>query len=233
MHLAKPALMAVILLGGSIAVLHAALAPGGKARSVAITAAAGALSIDATEVTVGQYKACVDAGVCHADDIAVQPDSPCNYGTPARADQPMNCVSWTDADAYCRFTGERLCKEDEWFAACRGPNLQDYPYGKAYVAGACKAKPRTGTGVAVADERTEKVGASPGCEGGYPGLWDMAGNVAEWVDSCNGDYCHFYGGAFLENDPVADFASCKRVCAGNQKSFRSSTIGFRCCKDAR
>ena len=59
----------------------------------------------------------------------------------------------------------------------------------------------------------------------------MAGNVSEWVDDCKDTYCHFYGGAYLTNEPLDTFASCKQVCAGNQKTFRSSTLGFRCCYD--
>lgn len=190
----------------------------------------GKVWIDPYEITVSQFKACVDAGACRMEEVTVQADSPCNYDAPDRGDHPMNCVSWRGADAYCRFRGERLCKEEEWFAGCRGPEQRDYPYGTTYVENACNAIPREG--VDVATQRTAPVGGAEGCEGGYPGLWDMVGNVSEWVDSCDGDYCHFYGGAFLENDPPGDFASCKRMCAGNQKSFRSSTIGFRCCADS-
>jgi formylglycine-generating enzyme required for sulfatase activity len=204
-----------------------------RTRQVAVTVAKESgqaqVYVDPYEITVAQYKTCMDAGACKADDVTVQADSPCNYGAPERGDHPMNCVSWNGADAYCRFTGAHLCKEEEWFAGCRGPSGQDYPYGASYVEGACRAEPREG--LSIAEIRTAPVGGSPGCEGGYPGLWDMAGNVSEWVDSCTGDYCHFYGGAFLENDPAGDFASCKRMCAGNQKVFRSSTVGFRCCSD--
>ena len=198
--------------------------------SVAAPAAPAQVHVDPYEITVAQFKTCMDAGACKAEDITVQADSPCNYDASDRGDHPMNCVSWSGADAYCRFTGARLCKEEEWFAGCRGPSGRDYPYGDSYVAGACRAEPREGLNIA--EMRTSPVGDNAGCEGGYPGLWDMAGNVSEWVDSCTGDYCHFYGGAFLENDPAGEFASCKRMCAGNQKSFRSSTVGFRCCSDA-
>ncbi len=59
----------------------------------------------------------------------------------------------------------------------------------------------------------------------------MAGNVAEWVDSCKESYCKFRGGAYLTNDPIDLFAGCGGVCAGNQKDFTSGTVGVRCCRD--
>src|SRR5262249_48717104 len=109
MRFAKPTLLTLIILHIAVA---SATQPSRatanvQAPAVAVTASPSPVSIDATEVPAGRYKACVDAGLCHADTAST--DSPCNYGNPARADHPMNCVSWTEADAYCRFAGERLC----------------------------------------------------------------------------------------------------------------------------
>jgi formylglycine-generating enzyme required for sulfatase activity len=105
----------------------------------------------------------------------------------------------------------------------------DYPYGSGFDASACNIG---GADVPAAERGTTPVASVASCQGGYPGLYDMVGNVSEWLDACQGDYCHFYGGAFLDNEPLADFGSCKRFCAGNKKPFRSATIGFRCCHDA-
>lgn len=184
--------------------------------------------IDPHEVTVAAFKTCVDAGVCTSDHFISKPGTTCNYGAAGREDHPMNCVDHHASAAYCQRAGGRLCQQEDWFAGCRGPANQDYPYGDTYQAGACNAVAR---GPTTTDRGTSPVGAYTTCEGGYAGLYDMVGNVSEWVDPCKGDYCHFYGGAFLDNEPVESFSSCKRFCAGNQRSFRSATIGFRCCYD--
>jgi formylglycine-generating enzyme required for sulfatase activity len=186
--------------------------------------------IDAREVTVSAYKDCVMAGACTAEHITSPAERPCNYDAPDRGDHPMNCVDWLGAEQYCQWSGGRLCRDTEWFSACRGPSNTDYPYGSSYQAGACNSATRGNVPV-------EQMGTTPAaslssCEGGYPGLYDIVGNVSEWVDACKGDYCKFYGGGYLNNDPIEDFASCKQFCAGNQRTFKSATIGFRCCHDS-
>jgi hypothetical protein len=184
-------------------------------------------SIGSDEVTVGRFRACVKAGACKSAGFLADTGHPCNWMVEDRDDHPMNCVDWFGASAFCKFDGGRLCKADEWFAACRGPDDRDYPYGARFDRGACLAQP----GPAKIEMGTEPVGSRKTCEGGTPGVHDMAGNVSEWVDECKDSYCHFYGGSYLANEPLEDFASCKHVCAGNQKTLKSSTLGFRCCYD--
>jgi hypothetical protein len=40
-----------------------------------------------------------------------------------------------------------------------------------------------------------------------------------------------FAGAFLTNEPLEDFSSCKHICGGNQRTFSSATVGIRCCYD--
>jgi formylglycine-generating enzyme required for sulfatase activity len=203
--------------------------PAARPTTVAVPVGSGTTWVDADEVTVEAFGACVAAGACSMDHVTVIPDSTCNYEVKGRETHPMNCVSWQGAEQYCRFAGARLCKAEEWFSACRGPADQDFPYGAAHDSAACNVTAQVGP---IGQVTTMPVGSAPGCEGGYPGLHDMVGNVSEWLDSCTGDYCKFYGGAFITNEPLEDFASCKQICAGNKKDFRSSTLGIRCCRDA-
>lgn len=181
--------------------------------------------VDRWEVTAGRFAACVAAGRCRAADVDA--GGVCTYNNPAKAEHPINCVTHYGAAAFCAYAGGRLCKEDEWFAACRGPEGRDYPYGAQYEPSRCN-----GAGGEDVRGETAPVGGFPGCRSGTDGPFDMVGNVAEWVDSCDGDYCHFYGGAYRTNAPADLFLSCKRFCAGNQKSLKSATVGFRCCRDA-
>jgi formylglycine-generating enzyme required for sulfatase activity len=186
-----------------------------------------AFSIIATEVTVSQFRACVEAGAC--DPATTSPH--CNYGKPGLDDHPINCVAYSGAEQYCAFVDGRVCTEEEWLAACRGGDGRAFPYGSTFDLEACNARPR-GTTVEDRELKTAAVGSHARCEGGLPGLFDMAGNVAEWVNACKGTYCKFRGAGYLSNDPVDRFAGCNGVCSGNDKSLQSGVVGIRCCKDA-
>jgi formylglycine-generating enzyme required for sulfatase activity len=76
-----------------------------------------AFRIEATEVTVAAYRACVEAGVCKAPpkgggpaEIAKDPiPATCNWDQPGRDDHPINCLLVAEADAYCAWNhGRRL-----------------------------------------------------------------------------------------------------------------------------
>lgn len=68
---------------------------------------------DRTVVKVDDYETCVAAGACEAPE----PGPLCNAQGAGLADFPMNCVSYAQADAYCRFMGKRLPTDGEWQAA--------------------------------------------------------------------------------------------------------------------
>ena len=183
-----------------------------------------AASIAATEVTVAQFRACVTAGVCQADTFRA-----CNYDAEGKDAHPMNCVDYHGAEQMCGFAGARVCTEPEWLEACGGFERRPFPYGDTFDLAACNSQSKE---MVVPDRArgTVPVGSLPGCEGGLVGLFDMAGNVAEWVGGCKGTYCKFRGAGYFGNDPVDRFAACRGVCAGNQVDFRSPTIGIRCCR---
>ena len=181
-------------------------------------------SILSTEVTVAQFRTCVDAGTCGKDTFTT-----CNYGVSGKDNHPMNCVDYNGAEQFCGFVGGRLCTEHEWLDACSGTDGRPFPYGTSFDLEACNSQSSTVT-VSGRAVDTVPVGSMPKCKGGLPDVYDMAGNVTEWVDKCQGTYCKFRGGGYSSNDPIEMFAACKGVCSGNQKDFSSSTIGFRCCR---
>jgi len=91
---------------------------------------------------------------------------------------PWTFVSWLEARAACDRVGKRLCEPAEWQAACGGPMRYDSPYGPEMIPGYCNERAAwDGTGP---EPTVGPTGSWPRCEGGYPGLFDMAGNVREW-----------------------------------------------------
>jgi hypothetical protein len=85
------------------------------------TTAGDAACIYRTEVTVGEYESCVAAGACEA----TEPGPLCNAQGEGLADLPMNCVSYAQAAAYCRFVGKRLPTDGEWEAAASAGDFVD------------------------------------------------------------------------------------------------------------
>jgi formylglycine-generating enzyme required for sulfatase activity len=172
-----------------------------------------------TEVTVAQYRACVQAGACTPPATGGE----CTWGLEGRERHPVNCVDWAQARAFSAWAGGRLPTEAEWeFAARSGGADQDYPWGDTPAT--CER--------AVMSEGGLFEMASWGCgEKAYwpvcskpagnsrQGLCDLAGNVWEWVEDCYGSYA----------DPPKDGGQCeKRVLRGGTLS--SDARGVRASK---
>lgn len=129
-----------------------------------------------TLVTVGQYKACVDAGRCTAPATVGW----CNWGAPGHERYPVNCVDWSQAKAFSEWVGGRLPSEAEWeYAARSAGREQEYPWGDA---------PATCARAVIAPCR---AGSAPVCStpagNTKQGLCDMAGNEWEWVQDAYHD----------------------------------------------
>ena len=114
----------------------------------------------------------------------------------------------------------------EWHFACTGGLQTAFPYGETADDTACH----------IDDEITkEPVASFPGCEGGFPDLFDMQGNVHEWVDACESDLptakCRVRGGGTYGS---ANQWRCNRVESQmgiDRLDASSRTVGVRCCAD--
>jgi formylglycine-generating enzyme len=208
--------------------------------------------VDRLEVTNQNYKAFLDSN----PDPKLQPPE-CAWNSDfvppsfaqAIADKPQHPVvnvDWCDARAYCAATGKRLCGKlgggahvytlpqsatNEWYVACSQAGKHTFVYGNTYAPEGCVTKDYYDGGTGT----TLEVGSLSSCEGGYPGLLDMNGNVWEWEDSCSevdgGDAavtpCRRRGGAFDDTLSCARCATCGS--ATRARNSRSAALGIRCC----
>ncbi len=130
-----------------------------------------AFYIDAFEVTNLDYAECVAAEVC------TPPSNDTFYADPAFAQHPVTYVTYDQAQDYCEWRGGRLPTEAEWEKAARYDPLSGesywFPWGYDYEEGRANTA-SAGLG------GTAAVGSFPG-DLSPLGLYDMAGNVSEWV----------------------------------------------------
>jgi sulfatase modifying factor 1 len=204
----------------------------------------GTFCADSTEVSNAQY-----AQFLAATDASSGQPTYCSWNTsyqpssgwPAtgRDGYPVAFVDWCDAYMFCQWAGKRLCGDldggpaalgnlgnpsfDQWDRACSQNGALLYPYGGVYDAGACN-------GLDHAAGMTVPAGSMASCAGGYPGLFDMSGNVLEWEDACNQsvgsfDHCTLRGGSF---NSAAAALECAATTSPRRKDT-SSDVGFRCC----
>ena len=80
-----------------------------------------------SEVTVEQYKACVDAEVCTEPVIG----DFATWNTEGMEEHPVNYVSWHQAVEFCDWVNGRLPTEAEWEYAARNKGADLYPWGDA------------------------------------------------------------------------------------------------------
>lgn len=176
-----------------------------------------AFALTRTEVTVAQYRACVDAGAC----APPQGPSGCNSDAADREDHPVNCVDWNQAQAFAAYTGggARLPSEAEWeYAARSGGRNQEYPWGDE--APTCARVVMDDGGMGCGQDHTFPVCSRPDGNS-TQGLCDLAGNLYEWVD----DWFHdTYDGAPVDGSAFINPPGLYRIFRGGSWGNRPAGV---------
>lgn len=195
-----------------------------------------AFYLDLYEVTNANYKACETAGKCKPPRLTNSAKQTSYYGNAQFDNFPVIDVDWESANAYCTWAGGRLPTEAEWEKAARGPSPHIYPWGDDIdTQHANYFDSKVGDPVA--------VGSFESGRSAY-GMYDMAGNVWEWM----ADWYEVYpggdpkaspdfgqktralrGGAFL--DPTNAVRVAYR--GGLDPTHSFGNIGIRCAHDAK
>jgi formylglycine-generating enzyme required for sulfatase activity len=136
---------------------------------------------------------------------------------------PTTGVSWQVAKNACERAGKRLCSEQEWERACKGPGSTRFPYGNTYDVDVCNTEDAEGRARSLGRPVDFKK-----CRSGFK-VFMLAGNVEEWVQDAAGGQRILKGGSADQ----ADFAS--RCSARHLVAPRtaSGTVGYRCCATPR
>jgi formylglycine-generating enzyme required for sulfatase activity len=163
--------------------------------------------IGQTEVTVGAYKRFVQGRGRQ------MPDAPTFSSGWADENMPIVNVTWDDARDYCGWAGGRLPSEAEWEYAARGQTT-DARYGNLDEV-AWYGRNSSNQTHPVAQKRANGFG-----------LFDVLGNVWEWVSD-------WYGENYYQNspgqDPAGPVSGQLRVLRGGSRrdSTRALRVSFR------
>lgn len=198
----------------------------------------GRFEIDATEVSVGQFRS---FAATRSQATAAERDGGgyeftggwtrrpgwtwlAPFGVPALAREPAVHVSWFEARDYCAHLGGRLPSIAEWrqaaYTETRAQPTDGFTTGRTYVYPVGD----TPAGMNTNSRRHVPVGTT---QRGVNGLYDMGGNVWEWLADRRGDEALTAGGSWWygPNNTQSNAAQWKSA------SFYAVYIGFRCAYD--
>lgn len=162
---------------------------------------------------------------------------------------PQGYISGVEAESACRASGKRLCTAGEWEQGCRGPSGSQFPYGNERRSHVCnddvRAKHPVIEAVSAAGlprDRTWKEGMNLPMINQLPdsllptgersdcvtseGLYDMVGNLHEWVADADGT---FRGGYYMDTTQNGD--GCSYQTTAHDFDYHDYSTGFRCCAD--
>jgi len=165
-----------------------------------------------------------------------------------KGEYPDFAMSAYEAENDCKSVGKRLCTHLEWYTACMGKNNMFYGYGPFWKRGVCNDS--IGTGYVPVDWtkmhqghavwkayaatlfKGVRSGSLEGCysDEGDDKVYDMIGNVREWVKDPYGNGGYAFESSFWYGT-LSGPASCGFQVSVHAPTFASYENGTRCCKD--
>ena len=158
---------------------------------------------------------------------------------------PQAYLSYPMAKKACSNAGKRLCRKEEWLLACRGQHATKFPYGVAYVQGKCNvfrslhpaALLHKNASIGHLDPRLNLIfeagndpllrttGATASCASEWvkDRVYDMVGNLDEWIDDETGV---FVGGFYARSSSKG----CEAEISGHSPNYFDYSTGVRCCR---
>lgn len=157
---------------------------------------------------------------------------------------PSGYMSGVMARRACDNAGKRLCKPEEWATACKGQRATKFPYGDSYAEGVCNVfreahpavvlygdasknhlDPRLNLAEGAQGPLLRKTGSTRECrsEWGPDAVYDMVGNLDEWVDDEQGA---FQGGFYAR----ATRDGCDARISVHPPPYFDYSLGVRCCR---
>ena len=195
-----------------------------------------AFKVDSKEVTVARYRQCVEDGDCAPigwrdcevwthQGLQVALRVPQALQAPQ---MPVTCISLEQARAFCEWAGGTVPTPDQWEKAARGKEAPLFPWGNSWSSdivnwGEMDVARNPIIGQLDGHEWTAPPGSFPKGKSPY-GAYDMAGNVAEWVDTEQKLGAQARGGSWTSNP--FDLRTTHRL--GLDRSDRRTDVGFRC-----
>lgn len=155
-----------------------------------------------------------------------------------------------DARNHCASVSKRMCTHNEWLNACMGKDHLAYGYGSKWNPNACNDND-PGPYQAPQWERMEQgpkawkvwaktlykgkpSGSMPLCsvDEGNDKVYDMVGNVREWVRNPNGNGGYAFESSFWYGT-MSGPLGCTFEVTVHSPGFASYEVGTRCCKDVQ
>jgi hypothetical protein len=157
---------------------------------------------------------------------------------------PQAYISQVQSVTACKNAGKRLCKDDEWIAACRSTNNTRFPYGNDEKRGTCNDHRDKHPAMQYLESHdlsvftklehpcinqvtdsllpggTKKECVTP------EGVFDIVGNLHEWTADPSG---HFRGGYYV--DTWLNGHGCDYLTTAHEARYWDYSTGFRCCAD--